>query len=172
MYTDSPNERFVPGAVFELQVPQESPWFGKTVEVLELRWYNQAPVIFLKDVTDRTIAESLIKAILLVNQDTDILPNEPDAWYDHQLVGLTAKRDGQVVGVVSRVEHLPAQDLLVIKTSDREVMVPFVKAFVPAVDIAAGIVTLTPPLGLFEDLVEEDPELASSDLSDAGDSGD
>lgn len=158
LYTDSPNERFVPGAVFELQVPQESPWFGKTVEVTELRWYNQSPVLFLKDVNDRTTAESLIKAILLVSKDEDLLPTEPDAWYDHQLIGLKALRDGSQLGEVIRVDHFPAQDILVIKTETREVMVPFVKAIVPAVDVKAGTVTLTPPLGLFEEIIDEDPE--------------
>jgi 16S rRNA processing protein RimM len=36
-------------------------------------------------------------------------------------------------------------------------MVPFVKAIVPSVDIATGIVTITPPPGLLEEL-PEDPE--------------
>lgn len=157
LYTDSPNERFVPGAVFELQVPETSPWHGKTVEVTELRWYNQAPVIFLKDVDDRTVAETLIKAILLVNADADALPAEPDAWYDHQLVGLEVVRDGKVIGKVSRVEHLPAQDLLEVTTLDEKtVLVPFVAAIVPEVDIKAGKVTVTPPLGLFEEIADEE----------------
>lgn len=163
LYTDSPEERFVPGAVFELQVPPESPWHGKSVEVTELRWYNQAPVVFLKDVTDRTVAESLIKAILLVSKDEDEIPTEPDAWYDHQLVGLRAVRDGQDIGEVVRVDHFPAQDLLAIKTATREVLVPFVKAIVPKVDIAAQQVTITPPLGLFEEITDEEPEPQASD---------
>jgi 16S rRNA processing protein RimM len=158
LYTDSPNERFVPGAVFELQVPEESPWFGKTVTVTELRWYNQSPVLFLDGVVDRTGAESLIKAILLIDAETEKLPDEPDAWYDHQLVGLKALRDGVEVGEVVRVDHFPAQDLLIIKTGDREVMLPFVKAMVPSVDIKAGTVTVTPPTGLFEEVL---PELAT-----------
>jgi 16S rRNA processing protein RimM len=158
LYTDSPNERFVPGAVFELQVPEESPWFGKTVTVTELRWYNQSPVLFLDGVVDRTGAESLIKAILLIDAETEKLPDEPDAWYDHQLVGLKALRDGVEVGEVVRVDHFPAQDLLIIKTGDREVMLPFVKAIVPSVDIKAGTVTVTPPTGLFEEVL---PELAT-----------
>ncbi|MEY4000502.1 MAG: ribosome maturation factor RimM, partial [Actinomycetota bacterium] len=82
LYTDSPNERFTPGTVLKLQVPDTSPWFGKTVTVKELRWYNQAPVIFLEDVDDRDAAETLIRAILLINADVDTLPTEPDAWYD------------------------------------------------------------------------------------------
>ena len=158
LYTDEPNERFVPGAVFQLQVPEESPWFGKTVTVSELRWYNQAPVIFLEGISDRTAAESLIKAILLLETDADALPTEPDAWYDHQLVGLKVVRDGITVGEVVRVDHFPAQDLLIVKAGEREVMLPFVASIVPNVDIKAGVVTVTPPVGLFEEVL---PELAT-----------
>ncbi len=156
LYTDSPNERFVPGAVLELQVPQESPWFGKTVTVSELKWFNSSPVLFLKDVSDRTQAESLIKAILLVEQPLDVSPQEPDAWYDHQLAGLKVIRDVAEIGTLIRVEHMPAQDLLVIKTDETEVLLPFVKAFVPKVDVSAGVIEITPPGGLFEQIEEAD----------------
>ncbi len=156
LYTDSPNERFVPGAVLELQVPEESPWFGKTVTVSELKWFNSSPVLFLKDVSDRTQAESLIKAILLVEQPLDVSPQEPDAWYDHQLAGLKVVRDGVEIGTLLRVEHMPAQDLLVIKTEEAEVLLPFVKVFVPKVDVSAGVIEITPPGGLFEQIEEAD----------------
>jgi 16S rRNA processing protein RimM len=158
LYTDDPARRFTPGATFDLQVPTSSPWHGKTLELIELRWYNGSPVGFFVGVTDRTAAESLVKAILWVDQDPTQLPDEPDAWYDYQLVGLRALRDGAEVGTVARVDHLPAQDLLAIATPSGEVLVPFVAAIVPAVDIAAGTLTLTPPAGLFEELPDDDPE--------------
>jgi 16S rRNA processing protein RimM len=155
LYTDEPDKRFVPGAVFTLQVPEESPWFGKTLELAELRWYNEHPVAFFVGVPDRTAAESLIKAILWIDVEGETA-TEPDAWYDHQLVGLSVERDGLKVGKVIRVEHMPAQDLLVISTPKGDVMLPFVKALVPAVDLDKGIVTITPPGGLFEEIVDED----------------
>jgi 16S rRNA processing protein RimM len=171
LYTDDPERRFVPGAVFSLQVPTSSPWHGKTLELTELRWYNTHPVGFFKDVPDRTTAESLVKAILWIDQDATELPEEEDAWYDHQLVGLTALRDGKKVGVVARVDHLPAQDLLAITTADREVLVPFVKAIVPAVDLTAGTLTLTPPEGLFEDLPDDDTPADAAGDAVADDGG-
>jgi 16S rRNA processing protein RimM len=157
LYTDTPEQRFTPGAVFTLQVPTGSKWHGKTLELAELRWYNGHPVGFFKGVDDRSEAETLIKAILWVNQDPAELPEEEDAWYDHQLVGLKALRDGEVVGLIARVDHLPAQDLLAIATDHGEVLVPFVKAIVPSVDIEAGTVTLTPPPGLLEELPDDEP---------------
>ena len=155
LYTDAPERRFVPGAVFTLQVPTSSPWHGKTIELVELKWYNTHPVAFFKDVPDRSTAETLLKAILWVDQDLTEIPDEEDAWFDHQLVGLSVIRDGVKVGTVSLVDHLPAQDLLHVTTDAGEVLVPFVKAIVTSVDIAAGTLTVTPPLGLFEELPDE-----------------
>ena len=152
LYTDSPETRFKKGAVLELQVPEASPWHGKTVTVSELRWYNTMPVLFLEGITDRTQAESLVRAILLVEVDENETTDEPDAWYDHQLIGLAVYRDGSEIGKVLRVEHLPAQDLLVINYQDSEVMLPFVSQFVPLVDVKSGRLEITPPGGLFEEL--------------------
>lgn len=154
LYTDSPKLRFVEGAVLKLQVPESSPWFGKTVTVSELRWYNTMPVLFLKECEDRTIADTLVKAILLVDVANDEVTNEEDAWFDHQLVGLKVIRDAVEVGVVTRVDHLPSQDLLAVETAAGEVLVPFVKAIVPVVDMKNRTLTVTPPLGLFEEVEE------------------
>jgi 16S rRNA processing protein RimM len=154
LYTDDPDRRFVPGAAFTLQVPEASPWHGRSVTVREFRWMNSHPVIFLEEIEDRDAAESIVRAILWIEEDATATA-EDDAWYDHQLVGLDVVRDGVSVGRVVRVEHLPAQDLLIVKPAeggDREVLVPFVKAIVPEVDVAGGRVIVTPPPGLFEDL--------------------
>ena len=150
LYTDSPDQRFRTGQELELQVPESSEWFGKTVKVAELRFYNQSPVLFLEGIEDRSRAETLVKAILLIETDLEQLPEDPEAWYDHQLVGLTALVGEEVVGKVTRVDHLPAQDLLAIETSNGEVLVPFVKQIVPSVDVQKGQVVLAPPAGLFE----------------------
>ena len=164
LYTDDPDGRFVPGAVFTLQVPESSPWHGKSVTVREFRWMNSHPVVFLEDVDDRTAAESLVRAILWIDQDGAIESSEDDAWYDHQLVGLDVIRDGETVGRVLRVDHFPAQDLLIVRSGDREVLVPFVKAIVPEVDVAAGRVVVTPPPGLFEDLAADEDESEPADV--------
>ena len=161
LYTDDPDGRFTPGAVFTLQVPAASPWHGKTVTVREFRWMNSHPVVFFDDVDDRDGAESLVRAILWIDQD-ESAPAEDDAWFDHQLVGLTALRDGVAVGTVAQIDHFPAQDLLTIKTESGDVLVPFVKAIVSAVDIKAGTISLTPPLGLFEELPDDDEAAPNS----------
>jgi 16S rRNA processing protein RimM len=160
LYTDDPARRFTPGAIFTLQVPTSSPWHGKTLELNELKFYNGHPVAFFKDVPDRTVAESLVKAILWVDHDMAEQSDEEDAWFDHQLVGLRVIRDGVDVGELTQIDHFPAQDLLTVKTATGDVLVPFVKAIVSSVDIAAGTMTVTPPAGLFEELPEEPDAIA------------
>lgn len=155
MYTDDPGRRFSPGATFTLQVPTSSAWHGKTLELIELKWYNSHPVAFFKDVPDRTVAESLVKAILWIDQDPSEDSGEEDAWFDHQLIGLDVIRDGAKVGRVTQIDHFPAQDLLTVKTENGDVLVPFVKAIVSAVDIEARTLTVTPPTGLFEELPDD-----------------
>lgn len=182
LYTDDPEGRFVPGATFTLQVPESSPWHGRPLTVREFRWMNSHPVAFFEGVDDRNAAEELVKAILWIDQDTETAPAEDDAWYDHQLIGLDVVRDGDVVGRVVRVDHFPAQDLLIVRPTgegeDREVLVPFVSAIVPEVDVPGGRVVVTPPAGLFEDLPSDDDEPAldadgiPSDENDADTSDD
>jgi 16S rRNA processing protein RimM len=166
LYTDEPQRRFVPGAVFSLQVPTGSPWHGKTIELDQLKWYNGRPVAFFKGVPDRTVAESLVKAILWVDHDP-AEPSTENAWYDHQLIGLSVLRDGARIGTVSAIDHLPAQDLLTVTTAAGEVLVPFVTAIVPTVDVQAGTLTVTPPPGLFEEL----PEGSESTEPDSAETG-
>jgi 16S rRNA processing protein RimM len=91
---------------------------------------------------------------LLVDVANDEVTNEEDAWFDHQLVGLKVIRDAVEIGVVTRVDHLPSQDLLAVETTAGEVLVPFVKAIVPVVEMKNRTLTVTPPLGLFEEVEE------------------
>lgn len=174
LYTDDPAGRFAAGSTFTLQVPESSPWHGKPLTVREFRWMNSHPVAFFEGVDDRAAAEELVRAILWIDEDAAAAPVEDDAWYDHQLVGLDVVRDGEIIGRVARVDHLPAQDLLAVRTAgqddDREVLVPFVKAIVPEVDIVAGRVVVTPPAGLFETLPDEADEPHESENADSNES--
>ena len=156
LYTDEPDLRFQPGSQVSLQVPTDSPWFGHQLTVKELRFYNNHPVVFFEGVDDRTAAESLSRAILWVEYDPEARPSEDDAWFDHQLVGLDVLRDDAVIGQIQRLDHLPAQDLIVVATnSGEEVLLPFVRQFVPEVNVEGGFIRVTPPGGLFERLEED-----------------
>ena len=65
--------------------------------------------------------------------------------------GWKATADGEDLGEICRIEHAPASDLLVLRRPNSgEVLVPFVKAIVPEVDLSGGRVVLTLPDGLLD----------------------
>lgn len=77
-------------------------------------------------------------------------PADPDEFYDHQLVGLEVHTEsGRVVGTLKQVQH-HAQDLLVIATESGEVLVPFVTALVPEVDLVGGRLIVVDKPGLLD----------------------
>lgn len=168
MYTDNPDLRFVQGAHFHLQVPSDSEWFGRQITLTELRWFNDMPVAFFDEVHDRTLAESIVRAILWIDEATVEAGAEDDAWYDHELVGLEVRRDGVTVGTVAEVQHFPAQDLLAVKTASGTVLVPLVEAIVPSIDLEQRVIIVTPPQGLFEatDLDDADPNVTDPQAAD------
>lgn len=151
LYTDNPELRFQPGAKFYLQVPEDSPWFDKTLTLTVLRWFSGQPVAFFDELKDRTAAESVTRAILWITEEQVAAGREDDAWYDQELVGMSVLLDGAEVGKVREVQHMPAQDLLAVDTQNGVVLVPFVKEIVPEVNLEKREIIVIPPAGLFAD---------------------
>jgi 16S rRNA processing protein RimM len=145
--TDDPETRFAPGAVLVTDPEHVGP-----LTVGRTRWHGSRLVVRFRNVPGRAAAESLRGVRLLVDVPDDERPPDPDEFYDYQIVGLRAVTvDGATVGEVSHVIHLPGQELLAIRrpTGD-EVLVPFVHAIVPEVDLAERRLVVDPPPGLLE----------------------
>jgi 16S rRNA processing protein RimM len=142
--TDFPDQRFAAGA----QLRGDA---GRTLTVETVRPHGGALLVRFAGVTDRDAAVELCGLVLTV--EATGLPDldDPDEFYDHQLEGLAAVGpDGAALGTVREVVHAPASDLLVLETDHGEVLVPFVRAIVPEVDLAGGRVVLDPPAGLLD----------------------
>ena len=145
--TDAPDVRFADGAVLYTDPADRGPL---TVE--SSRDQNGRLVVAFAGVPDRNAAELLRNTLLQVDA-ADIPPTEdPDEFHDTQLVGLAADLvDGTRLGEVVDVLHLPHGDVLAVRRGGGpEVLVPFVKAIVPEVDLAAGRVVVDPPDGLLD----------------------
>ena len=147
VHTDDPESRFAAGSVLDTDPAETGP-----LTVVSSRLQNGILVITVDGITDRTGAESLRGTRLLVDVEARPPKDDPDAFYDHQLIGLTAEHvDGTGLGRVSAVLHAPAAPVLTVTTdAGDEVLVPFVSAIVPTVDLAAGRLTIDPPDGMFD----------------------
>lgn len=140
--TDEPEDCFVAGGTLLTDVGP------LTVEYV--RW-SARPVVKFRGVDDRTAAERLRDVLLEIEREDTARPADPDEYYDHQLIGLAVYADGEVLGEVHEIVHLPAQDLLAVRRPDgRDVLVPFVAAVVTDVDLPGRTLQATLPEGLLE----------------------
>jgi 16S rRNA processing protein RimM len=144
--TDDPDLRFVPGVVLATEPASRGP-----LTIAARRWHRDVLLLTIDGVTSREEAEELRNTELLV--DVADLPalEDPDSFYDHQLVGLTARlTDGSELGEVTAVRHEGVELLVVRRVEGGELLVPFVTAIVPTVDLAGGFLVVDPPEGLLE----------------------
>ena len=156
--TDEPERRFAPGSVLQVETPPGSASTLRTLTVASLRWHSSVLLVRFEEIADRTAAEAARGIVLHAEIPADASPEDPDEYYDHQLVGLAAYDvSGAALGEVTAVVHGGAQDLLRVDTPDgREALVPFVKALVPEVDLAGGRVVIADRPGLVTPLSDSD----------------
>jgi 16S rRNA processing protein RimM len=154
--TDEPEKRFAAGTTLRAEPPRGSASPIREMTVLASRWHQSTLLVTFEELHDRNAAEAARGIMLLADVPADARPEDPDEYYDHQLVGLAAYDvGGAALGEVSGLVHGGAQDLLTIRTPDgRDALVPFVAALVPEVDLEARRVVIADRPGLvtpFED---------------------
>ena len=149
--TDEPDLRFAVGATLDAGPTPDGDAPAVPLRVVASRWHSGQLLVAFAGITDRTAAGELTGSWLSVDSSQLPAPPDPDEFRDHELIGLSVRtRAGQAVGVVTDVLH-PGQDLLVVRRPDgEEYLVPFVKAIVPEVDVAAGLLVIDPPPGLLD----------------------
>ncbi len=144
--TDDPDLRFAPGAVLRTDPAERGP-----LTVAGRRWHREVLLLAVEGVESREAAEELRNTELHVPVAELPALEDPDVFYDHQLVGLAARLpDGTELGTVSAVRHEGAELLVVRRVDGGELLVPFVTAIVPTVDVTGGVVVVDPPEGLLD----------------------
>ncbi|WP_030544501.1 ribosome maturation factor RimM, partial [Streptomyces albus] len=146
--TDEPELRLAPGAVLATEPASAGPLTIETGRV-----HSGRLLLRFAGVRDRTGAEALRNTLLIAEVDPEEVPEDPDEYYDHQLMDLdVVTTDGTAVGRITEISHLPYQDLLVVERPDgSEVLIPFVSEIVPEVDLAEQRAVIDPPPGLLDE---------------------
>jgi 16S rRNA processing protein RimM len=100
-------------------------------------------------VTTPEEAVTMRGALLQVPQE---LPaQEGDAWYECDLIGMTvADEAGNELGCLEAIFDTPAHQVFVVRQAGREALIPAVKEFVKAVDVAQGRIIVRTIEGLVE----------------------
>jgi 16S rRNA processing protein RimM len=147
--TDEPERRFVPGTSIRVERLRGAAAAWPELTVVATRWHQSTLLVHFEELPDRTSAELARGLLLHADVPADESPDDPDEFYDRQLVGLRVEDpDGRALGEVTVVIH-GAQDILQVRTADgRDALVPFVAALVPEVDVAGGRVVVADRPGL------------------------
>ncbi|OKJ07334.1 ribosome maturation factor RimM [Kitasatospora sp. CB01950] len=145
--TDEPELRLGPGAVLLTDPAGIGPLTVESGKV-----HSGRLLLRFAGVKDRTAAEALRGTFLIAEVDPEETPDDPDEYYDHQLIGLdVVLTDGTLIGELTEVVHLPYQDLLTVERPDgTEVLIPFVEQIVPTIDLDEQRAVITPPPGLID----------------------
>ncbi|MFE6751506.1 ribosome maturation factor RimM [Kitasatospora purpeofusca] len=186
--TDEPELRLGPGAVLLTDPASAGPLTVESGKV-----HSGRLLLRFAGVKDRNAAEELRGTILIAEVDPEERPDDPEEYYDHQLIGLdVVLLDGTLVGELTEVVHLPYQDLLTVRKPDgTEALVPFVTRIVPTIDLENQRAVIDPPAGLIDlgqaevaagdgaagdgaadDGAAGDGAEAGGDVAGAGDAGD
>lgn len=94
----------------------------------------------LQDVADRTAAEKY-KGLLVAVPREQLPPTEEDEYYWSDLIGLTVENlAGSKLGVVESLLETGANDVLVVKGKQGEVLIPFISSVIQQVSLQDKII--------------------------------
>lgn len=144
--TDQPENRFYIGSV----LATEPSTFGP-LTITSVRDHNGTLLLGFAGISDRNEIEKLKNVLLLADVDIDADSTEDDFHVQQLLQCLVTTEAGLEIGLVTDVINLPGQDVLAVDYNGREVLIPFVKAIVPIVDVKNRRIVIVPPIGLLDE---------------------
>lgn len=136
--TDSPDERFKIGQILKTDPESNGPLIIESIR-------NNSGTLLLsfKNFNDRNAVEKLRNTLILAEVDPSQSNTSENDFHISQIVGAkVVDRNGKTLGLVKDVLSLPAQDTLVVDSDGAEVLVPFVKSYVPVVSIERAEITV------------------------------
>ncbi len=143
----------VPGRLENLKTAQVRLSDGTDVPVeLQAAWpYREDWVLKFVGIGTISDAERFSGADLWIpREERGSLPE--GEYFQSDLIGVSVvhRQTGDLVGVVTGLEHYGASPLLQVDVKDRTVLVPFVDAICPEVDLVNRIIRVELPEGLLD----------------------
>jgi 16S rRNA processing protein RimM len=106
--------------------------------------------ITLEGIADINAAESLKGAVVMLATE-DVPAAKPGEFYYYEAIGCEVfLTDGTRLGAIEEVFSNGAQDIWVVRDSEREVLVPVIEDVVKVMDLAGRRVTIEPVPGLLD----------------------
>ena len=116
----------------------------KSVSILSLRASPKSRILRFEGVTDRSAAEKLRGAkILITRSDLPALNERDGEFYVADLIGVEAWEDGVRIGVITASRPQGGIEMITVTGETSSVEVPLVEDFVTSLDLNEGKVHLT-----------------------------
>lgn len=139
-YSDNPR-RFAAGA--ELATAS-----GEKLRIVSASPHKGRLLLHLSGVEDRNAAEKL-RGLRLYVDESEVEPLPEGSWYWFQLLGLTVKEKGRVLGEIVEILPYTANDVYVVQRENKkDLLIPALKDVVKQVDLDAKVMEVELPAGL------------------------
>lgn len=146
MLTDSP-ERFV---------KLEAVWCGTDettavrFSILSMRIERSAVVLKLKEIDSRSLADEHRGEYLFVESKDTVAPGK-GSYFIHDIIGMKVVTEaGEEIGRVRDVMEMPANDVWVVTSGTKEILIPAIKEVIRQVDLNGRTVVIRPLEGMLE----------------------
>jgi len=144
--TDEPDERFFIGSVLATEPASFGP-----LTITSVRNHNGILLLSFQGILDRNAAEKLRDVLLVADVDVNAEGFDEDDFHIQQLLGCrVVTESGTEIGLVTDVVPLPGQDLLAVDNAGKEILIPFVRAIVPTVDVKNKLIIVVEQEGLLD----------------------
>ena len=125
---------------------------GKTSELeIEKFWFQKDRIVLkFKDFDTIETVETLRGCEICV-PETEAVELEEDEFFDWELEGCAVETlEGAHLGVVRELMRTGGTEILVVKSDEKEYLIPFAEKICPEVDIENKLIKVDAPEGLLE----------------------
>ena len=120
---------------------------GKPLRVLSARVHKGCVIAALEGIGDVNEAMRYKGKTVYIDREDAQLP--PGGYFIQDILGArVVTEDGQEIGLLKEVLDLPGNDVYVVQTPQREVLIPVVSQFVLRTDAQEGVITVRMMEGL------------------------
>lgn len=114
---------------------ENGPW--RKVDVLDAEAHDKTLAVHFSECPDRNAAERL-KGLLIAVPRSSLPEQDEDEYYWADLIGLAVVNvAGEALGHVAELLETGANDVLVVRGTAGELLIPFLKSVILNVDMAA-----------------------------------
>jgi 16S rRNA processing protein RimM len=131
-------------------------WLGRDeatatqYKIHSIRVSPAAVCMQVERVHNRSEADALRGQFVFVADKDGVKPRR-GSYFIHEIVGMTVVDEtGATIGTVQDVMQLPANDVWVVASGEKEILIPAVKAVVRSVDVGRRTIVIRPMEGMLD----------------------